>query len=1314
MAETTQFEIHLDASNFLQGAKQAKQSAKEVGSELGKASGIIDDAVNRQAEAMVGMVKGVASNQEKLIKQYQNAGNRLGMLTQGSEAYARQLQRIDDIKSKLVQNQAVMAKAEEEMGDYTRKTTVDLKAQAAAEITLVENVKKTINELYRQRQAMAEVERAYERYGKKQASTAVTKPGGSATMPGGGGGSNMASMAAVSAIVKQEKELAAARKKREIQEILANEKILEQNREKVRLLREQIKAGKLIDKVTRKPRAAGIIGGGGGGGGDGGPPVKAWVAYAKGIYRASTRLSWHLFLIEQGTRQIRIFLGGLLKMSAEGARLTDLERAFNNLNASVKTGGVNLESLNSALAGTVSRAKQIELANLGMNLGIGGADIPKLAQIAKAAAQTLGTSTEAMYGDIVRGTARRSKKILDNLGIRMEDLSTLWRITAKRLGKSVRDLTEEEKNQAFIQQVLANSSHILAASGRSNADAYDQLSASAQNTIDSFKILFDKTLRQTGALQSLNALMKEIEPAGGAVAEVVARIARYTKGLVNVIRFVNALAEGWVAAKDAVAGYVNEAMKSVGLEMGGAGEATAGDAVTGFLTGSMESAADYGYDRLSDVFEYSTEGMQMMWEDLNLLNKGLRLTKHRLTEMMKEERFLPPGFSSNLEKEGRAAKAAMGNYVRSLGPEGIDEMTAKWGGEDGPVGKILAQIQKENERLQRGMSDAAVGEMAKGPVMKMLQMTESGRFSPGVDAEQRREALKTQLKVMRTLNKEHLAAWGAEGLKFKDGIVEKSNEMLKALGDLETLRKTDFDAAWEQVAKMYWPGGDGTVQDWDAYNALKESFRTNGVQWMVDDFRVAIDELQTQSMSKTDEFSLNMKSVARSFRSSGFVMNEAVKDTATKVGSMSKWVDIISENIVKYSTLDVSGFGNTYKDIDNAIKAIQDFMGIGDDPKKGSGGRRTPKKGDFHLGWMRWYTNQAQGTLSDILATTALAEQTTMSLRELTLAEASKNEYFVDQRALYNARFDLLQEMQENIDRMSDSNPFKAIAQASQQEIKELANVKLRQDDPVWNLLTKQWDAEIPEIEKAKDALKDRGKQLKQMAEEGDENLDKLLEHQRQLERMLEARNAINALRKKLGMPLLETAQKTVEDIGKHGQIVADEASENAKAWAKLIEDIHQTYSDAVVTMWKDTAQYAMEYGFKSMLGDGRMTIDELQEYWGAALGNMASGFGDNISDAIKLAIPRDTMLGRVGGGLLGGLAGGIFDAAGSMIEKMFKREDKKDKATLDAVKRLSEKERDITVNMEIIHNGLSVDDYMAKRVHRNFKRALELGEGRL
>ncbi len=177
------------------------------------------------------------------------------------------------------------------------------------------------------------------------------------------------------------------------------------------------------------------------------------------------------------------------KIAAEAKQV---EKALDNLALSSGTTAAKIVAgLKKASAGTISElnlmkaASRASLFNLPMN------QLDKLMAIARASATAMGQSVEYMFDSIVTGIARGSPLILDNLGLTLK-IGEATAKYAKSIGKTVEELTAEERKQATLNATLEAGGQILERVG----DASNELTDAQR--VDKYKAAMSDLKKEIG------------------------------------------------------------------------------------------------------------------------------------------------------------------------------------------------------------------------------------------------------------------------------------------------------------------------------------------------------------------------------------------------------------------------------------------------------------------------------------------------------------------------------------------------------------------------------------------------------------------------------------------------------------------------------------------------------------------------------------------------------------------------------------------------------------------------------------------------
>lgn len=157
----------------------------------------------------------------------------------------------------------------------------------------------------------------------------------------------------------------------------------------------------------------------------------------------------------------------------EGAAIERIQTQFDNL---AKSAGVNasklLDGLNKAAHGTVDDEQLMQTATRAMALGISNNvdDLVKLMEIARASSVTFGGDTASAFERISTAVENLTPRALKQSGI-IVNLNKAYADYAASVNKSADSLTDEEKRQALLNQVLEKGQDLVTKLGDAGDDA---------------------------------------------------------------------------------------------------------------------------------------------------------------------------------------------------------------------------------------------------------------------------------------------------------------------------------------------------------------------------------------------------------------------------------------------------------------------------------------------------------------------------------------------------------------------------------------------------------------------------------------------------------------------------------------------------------------------------------------------------------------------------------------------------------------------------------------------------------------------------
>jgi hypothetical protein len=186
-------------------------------------------------------------------------------------------------------------------------------------------------------------------------------------------------------------------------------------------------------------------------------------------------------------------LGGLVGAYAgAAATIFALQQAFSALNRAAQveniirgtqtlaaqvgeSGNKIIKSIQEITDSQLTLGEAAEKANLALASGFSTKQIEGLAFVANQASRALGRNLGDAFERVVRGTAKLEPELLDELGI-FTRLDPAVRKYAKELNKSIGELTEFERRQAFVNAVIEE--------GTRKFSAIDTSAPSAQKSLE--------------------------------------------------------------------------------------------------------------------------------------------------------------------------------------------------------------------------------------------------------------------------------------------------------------------------------------------------------------------------------------------------------------------------------------------------------------------------------------------------------------------------------------------------------------------------------------------------------------------------------------------------------------------------------------------------------------------------------------------------------------------------------------------------------------------------------------------------------------
>lgn len=157
------------------------------------------------------------------------------------------------------------------------------------------------------------------------------------------------------------------------------------------------------------------------------------------------------------------FEGAIIQRFAEGNEI--LAKTIGTTSQEI------VDSMVRATGGTISELEAMEQANHMLLLGVAQTpeEFGKFSAAAIALGRATGRTAAESIADLTRGVGRMEKRILDNIGITY-DADEVYSSWAATLGKTAKELTKTEKQQALMNLVLEKAQPLLDENGNLTDD----------------------------------------------------------------------------------------------------------------------------------------------------------------------------------------------------------------------------------------------------------------------------------------------------------------------------------------------------------------------------------------------------------------------------------------------------------------------------------------------------------------------------------------------------------------------------------------------------------------------------------------------------------------------------------------------------------------------------------------------------------------------------------------------------------------------------------------------------------------------------
>lgn len=541
--------------------------------------------------------------------------------------------------------------------------------------------------------------------------------------------------------------------------------------------------------------------------------------------------------------------------AAAQAELT--ERSFEKMAAGVGQSADDLlAGMRTASRGVISDSKLILGANRAIGTGVADTsrELNQILEIARATGQAYGKTTTDAYQRIVEAVSKLEPELLDELGITVR-LDQVFRSYAKSLGTTAERLTDAQRKQAFLNEIIKQSADEVKAAGDKGdtaADKFGRFEASTEklgkswgdliNSIgvpESLEGISNWMQRATDDAQFLRLAIVDLGQAFGllprswqsswnpGVETGVGKPNQFNDPVISPERTgpsqfdKDKLAVGMEWAKG-----VSEVNKRLNEEILDAEESYGqqrADTVKDYIKGVAREERDFNRQRLRDNMEH-LDNIADIYRDATRreskaadalarqLGKAREDTNERLAELDEDyqrnrEKAARDHRDNLMEAAGRLDAKAVAEAQRNFKRQEEDAKESHDKQRDEIQKRLQEQIDEANEAHQRQLTEAReadaerVADM-KADFVKRQTLEDEDRAIRNAD---RAQDQADQLAEQDRAHQDRLAQIGDHAQDERDKLDEEANTALAALGvrnkafdDMMARRQAYWETLWDK------------------------------------------------------------------------------------------------------------------------------------------------------------------------------------------------------------------------------------------------------------------------------------------------------------------------------------------------------------------------------------------------------------------------------------------------------------------------------------------------------------------------------------
>lgn len=456
-------------------------------------------------------------------------------------------------------------------------------------------------------------------------------------------------------------------------------------------------------------------------------------------------------------------------------------------NQSGQTLSVMARGLKEITEGAISTEEAFRSAALGASGGFGAKELGGLAKIAKGASLALGRDLGDAFDRLTRGAIKLEPEILDELGImvRLDDAVEKYAAT---LGKSASSLTQMERRQAFMNEILVQGEQKFGGIAEAvDTNPFDRLAGALADLSE--KLL--SFINNSGVTAFIEILSKNMFALAGAAVLVASTFAK---------QMLPVLAEGGSRAlataknlKIASRAAAEQAKSQVAGKRAALSDKTGGKVYKKLVKDLKDGTASTKEFEQAKKSLKATESRLQSQLDLGRINgaKSRKLTKAEIADknaiIAATKQEIVAVQQLQLAEQGRGAAfvasktASAGARAQGSASSLLGEMSGKTGlGGFKALPEMLGKAQKSAHRFKLELMSAnkvtsATGRVHVPKTAKALATVKAGFFQAGVSAKLFGAALLNAIPVIGQI----IFFAGLIGGAISNAMKTKETEALK-------------------------------------------------------------------------------------------------------------------------------------------------------------------------------------------------------------------------------------------------------------------------------------------------------------------------------------------------------------------------------------------------------------------------------------------------------------------------------------------------------------------------------------------------------